>query len=69
MHTAKVALSGEAIDAHFRKAGGFSLTNLEGTVIVYYSHGVLPESLRVHENAPKLVALRNFLITQARLGK
>ncbi len=60
---------GADIDACFRAKGGFSLTNLEGTRIYYYSGGVSPEAMQVRESTPNLAALRNFLVTQARLGQ
>ncbi len=66
---AKVTMSGAEIDARFRAKGGFSLTNLEGTRIYYYADGVSPERLQVLASTPNLAALRNFLVTQARLGQ
>ncbi len=62
-------MSGADIDACFRAKGGFSLTNLEGTRIYYYAGGASPERLQVLASTPNLAALRNFLVTQARLGQ
>lgn len=69
MSEARATMSGADVDAHFRAKGGFSLTNLEGTKIVYYAGGVAPESMSVRATTPNLAALRNFLVNQARLGQ
>ncbi len=69
MMTAKATMLGADIDAHLRAKGGFSLTNLEGTRIWHYAGGVSSEVMQVRASKPNLAALRNFLVTQARLGE
>ena len=62
-------MSGADIDAKFRSRGGFSLTNLEGTIIVYYLPRDSRHRYNVTQSTPNLVRLRNFLVNQARLGR
>ncbi len=65
----KQQLTGASIDAHIRSRGAFSLTNLEGTLIVQYTQSTKRRPMRVDYHTPNLAALRNFLVTQARLGQ
>lgn len=61
---------GEYLDAQMREDGYFTLSNLDGSVLTTYRYG-RRQSTQVFcptRETPNLLALRDFLITQARLG-
>jgi hypothetical protein len=59
------------IDRKIRESGCFALVNLEGTLVWFFPRGRLPAYLTAWlgaDNGRRLILLRDFLISQARLG-
>lgn len=59
---------GSDIDRLVREAGCFTLTNLNGDRLFFYPRGGIPAFLGAYLNGDRLAKLRDFLITQARVG-
>lgn len=64
-------MEAEAIDKYVRQRGLVSLVNFAGTRIMFYPKGKLTNEIACYLNAQngrRLTLLRDFIISQARLG-
>jgi hypothetical protein len=59
---------GSDIDRLVREAGCFTLTNLNGDRLFFFPRKGIPSHLAAYLNGDRLEKLRDFLITQARVG-
>jgi len=60
---------GAAIDRTLRNHGYFTLTNLNGDRMYFYPRGGIPANVGAYLSVgDNLLFLRDFLITQARVG-
>jgi hypothetical protein len=59
---------GSDIDRIIRDAGCFTLTNIDGSRLFFYPVGRLPRHVAAYLTSDRLAKLRDFLITQARVG-
>ncbi len=60
---------GSDLDAYVRAAGCYALANFDGSRVFFYPIGRLPQYVAAcFIKLENLTALRDFLITQARVG-